>query len=231
MDAPIWTISTLLNTRLPGVPLSPFVLDGGELRKMAQREIDLAFGHTMKGEPLTSGDRPDALVFLDPTADADNDWLLDLLAPLKTFRHLGQFYVSGDVANALGEFDLGDGGLFDIPILQSDLATPFDVSFSMLGYWNNRDTVDRENTPRCKPVYPDTPGSLYKLPLNLTGRDVYVHPSAVDGPDMWFDPMITNVQFVSDRVAQALIAAGVDQDFEINQCQHVPDWTERHLRE
>ncbi|WP_143267525.1 hypothetical protein [Aquimixticola soesokkakensis] len=147
------------------------------------------------------------------------DWLESMAKSRRVFTVSSLIFVDKTVCDALMTFDLGDGRLSRMPIYQSDRKTEVDCDFYLLEFCNPRHTVDRDRTDRCRPLYKARPEAGYKLPSNLRGRDVVVHRSAQQGPDLWFDPMIRHYQFLSDGVARVLIALGLEEKFNLNQCK------------
>lgn len=145
-----------------------------------------------------------------------------MLSRAKIFTINSMVFLSEDVAEHFGPVDLGNGRLSRMPVLRSDRTREFDSAFYLLEFANSRDTVDRENTEKCRPLYPNRPEAGYKLPPDVPGRDVIVHRSAVDGPELWFDPMIRGRQFTSDRVAQILTRCGLQSAFKLKQCKFLP---------
>ena len=128
-------------------------------------------------------------------------------------------FVSGPLADVFGTCDLGCGRLTPVPVLSHDRSKQFGKVVHLLEYPNQKDTVDRESTPRCKPMFPYGPNKYFTLPLNLTGRDVFVHRVAMGGVDLWFDPLIYGTQFARQTVAEKLIALGYQETFRLNPCK------------
>jgi hypothetical protein len=126
--------------------------------------------------------------------------------------------VTQAIAEALADLDFGVGGITEVPVYSSD-AIRMPLPLYMLEYPNHKDTVLREITPRCKPLYRNETATQWKLPFDLTDRNVFVSARAVGGADFWLDPMISLCWFASDRAAQILISLGLQESFQLNQCR------------
>lgn len=216
--APIWSMKPMLNSLLDVMPLRP--LDPATMAPIATNRLSMADCKYRLGEGLLSEDeRPAALWFgskSDTFGDAELEWLLE---KHDVFTINSLIFVSGPLADVFGTCDLGCGRLTPVPVLSHDRSKQFDKIFHLLEYPNHKDTVDRESTPRCNPMFPNGSNKYYNLPLNLTGRDVFVHRTAVGGADLWFDPLISGTQFASQSVAERLIALGYQEAFKLNPCK------------
>lgn len=218
-DAPIWSTKVMGNSELEDVPLQPLSPSTGDIWSMDDfMGVDAKYYH---GKGLNDSTRPGGLVYANAEARDAGLAVQDLLGAKDIFKVGSLVFLSSVVKDALADVDLGDGRLTRMPIFRADRKTEFDVTFYLLEFSNARETVDRERTDRCRPLYKARPEAGFKLPSGLEGRDVFVHRAAEDGPELWFDPMIRHYQFVSDRVARALIALGLRDEFKLNQCKYL----------
>jgi hypothetical protein len=127
--------------------------------------------------------------------------------------------VSGAVADVMRGFDLGGGNLYPTKVLRKDRKTPIGDEWFCLNFGNVKKAYlggGRDPTPEISmPVIRHAaPGMLWDNALSLNA-------TALIGPDIWVDPQIRNLFFISDALAKALKAAGVAAPFGLKKCQIV----------
>ena len=215
--APIWSMRPMLGPFHDVLPLR--LLAPGSSEPWDVNDIHRANNRYHAAEPLGESGIPGGLWFMNTGKTLEDADLQVLLERHEIFRLNSMLFVSGGLAGLLAELDLGRGGLHRVPVYMQDGTTEFRRDVFLLEFPNAKDTVNRDATPRCKPLYPNRPDTTYKLPMSLAGRDVFVKSDAVGPPDLWFDPMIDQTQFASDAAAQRLIAEGHDVSFDLNQCK------------
>ncbi len=223
--APIWSMRPIYDTEAQALPLRPLAASG-EIMEM--RHIHGASVGVNLGRPLTADERP-AGFRLEMTEDwrgirrarVDDASLEQILASVDLHPFNSVVCVTQAIAAALADLDFGVGGLTEVPVYGAD-GIRMSLPLYMMEYPNHKDTVLREITPRCKPLYRDDTATQWKLPFDLTDRDVFVSARAAGGADFWLDPMISLCWFASDRAAQILISLGLQEAFQLNQCRY-PD--------
>ena len=134
--------------------------------------------------------------------------------------------VSSRVADVLCQFNLGGGGLYPVKVFQKDRTTRVDGDFYCINFGNVKrafilDASSRGIRPgpderigegRYAPMY-------YKLPFVPVDDEVAVSTIALQGPDIWVDPMLFSTFFVSDRLRSALKKARLDGAFQLFRCR------------
>ncbi len=215
-DAPIWSMRVMGNSTLDDVPVQP--LAPGSMETWDGADVLPAHVQYYYGRGLTDATRLSGLACTSRSVQ-HADWLEDMLRARPVFLWNSFVFLEKKVCDALGAFDLGDGRFTRTPIFQSDRKTDVDCDFYLLEFSNAKDTVDRDNTERCRALYKARPEAGYLLSNDQTGREIFVHPSAQEGADFWFDPMIRHLQFVSDGVARTLIDLGLRDKFLLYQCK------------
>ncbi|SLN59606.1 hypothetical protein AQS8620_02663 [Aquimixticola soesokkakensis] len=220
-DAPIWTMLPMSNPMLKTVPLRLF--RPGAKGKWDITEIAKANASYITGKGLSDQLRPSGLWY-----DRGSAWLTEgstaaLLETTKVFLINSMIFLSRDVAASLARLELGNGRLTRMPIYRADLESEFDVDFFLFEFANLKDTVDRDLTERCRPLYRSHPERGFNLSQDLSRLDVFVHRAAASGPDFWFDPMINQRQFLSDRAAKVLIDHGLESEFALKECRFTGD--------
>jgi len=133
----------------------------------------------------------------------------------------GPFYaVKGQLAETLTHFDLGEGGLIPFTIYKADLETPYPGEFFLLNFGCRRETVlpDQSRNVVKFSVHHETGFQKWKVNGWSEDGDVVVPPAVLEGPDLWFDPAIYNKIFMSDALAQAVMAIGMGDVFRLQRC-------------
>lgn len=217
--APVWSMSPMSNPRLETIPLQFLASDAKT--PMDSRTTFFTYRDYRNGTALTSETRPGGLWFGTKTTEFGEEDLDAKLATTKVFIVNSLVFLAKSVAAQLNHVDLGDGAFFEMPILYPDLETRFQRDFVLLAFTNAKDTVLREATEGCRPVFPTDPAKGYELPQSLDGHQVIVQQAAAAGPDVWFDPMIKHVQFCSDAFAKALTDQGLKGHFKLNPCYYL----------
>lgn len=133
----------------------------------------------------------------------------------------GPFYaVKGRLAETLARFDLGEGGLIPFTIYKGDLETPYPGEFFLLNFGSRKSTVLPERSQNVVKfsVHHETGFQKWKVNSWSEEGDVTVSPTALDSPALWFDPAIYNKIFMSDALAQAVMAIGMGDVFRLQRC-------------
>ena len=130
------------------------------------------------------------------------------------------FAVQGRLAETLGRFDLGEGGLIPFTIYKADLETPYPGEFFLLNFGCRKRTVLPEQSRNVVKFSVHHETGFQKWEVNSWSEegDVVVSPAVLEGPDLWFDPAIHNKIFLTDALAQALIGIGMGGVFKLKRC-------------
>lgn len=134
----------------------------------------------------------------------------------------GPFYaVKGKLAEALSRFDLGEGGLIPFTIYKADLETPYPGDYWLLNFGAQKQTVLPEQSQNVvrRGEHHQTGITYWKVKIRATDGDVVVTPDCLAGADLWFDPVVYNKMFMSDRLAQAIIEIGMKDVFRLQECR------------
>ncbi|MCJ2189221.1 hypothetical protein, partial [Novosphingobium beihaiensis] len=135
------------------------------------------------------------------------------------FAEGGIYVVRGKLAEILSRFDLGEGGLVPFPVYKADLETPYPGEFFLLNFGARKNTLVPEASPNVAKFAVDhrTGQQIWKVQEWGEGQ-VALSPAALDGPDLWVEEVLDNKIFMSDALAQALIAAKLDKDWCLTPC-------------
>lgn len=133
----------------------------------------------------------------------------------------GPFYaVKGRLAETLSHFDLGEGGLIPFTIYKADLETPHPGEFFLLNFGCRKNTIIKERSQNIvvRGIHPSTGLELLRVNGWSEDGDITVSEAALSGPDLWFEERVDHEIFMSDALAQALIAIGMGDVFRLQRC-------------
>ena len=123
--------------------------------------------------------------------------------------------VNGACAAVLRRFDLGLGALYPVRILKLDRVTPYDGEYFCLNIGNAKHAFLPAQSNRAD----DWPGGRWHPPYVLEDGDFAVSEAALQGPDLWVDPLIVRTLFMSEALGDALKAAKLDKPFILSSCR------------
>lgn len=145
---------------------------------------------------------------------------------MKDIFTAGPFYaVKGRLAEILSQVDLGEGGLIPFTIYKADLETPYPGEFFLLNFGCRQKTVLPEESRNLEKrgVHHQTGITYWAVNFWSENQDIAVTSKCLPAADMWFDPVIYNKIFMSDRLVQALSEIGLKDVFRIQECRIVGD--------
>ena len=132
------------------------------------------------------------------------------------FTNGSYMFINRKAADIIRRFDMGGGALFPVALFQYDRVTPIEADIHILCIGNAKDTVVLDQTKGITQPYPRE--YLFDLPLYLGDEEdeFAVRKDAAAGPDLWADPkMMGGYFFMSNRLAEALISAGMKKAFDL----------------
>lgn len=135
---------------------------------------------------------------------------------IQPYIYSGVHWVRADAAEIIRQYDMGKGALYPCSFYEHDKTTLVTDQLFTLNFGNWKDTVIVEKS-KVEEIYAGA--QIYSPPYPpLDGSEIIVRRSACAGPDLWVDPKIRLVFFVSDRLAMALRAAKLLRAFRLQPC-------------
>jgi hypothetical protein len=129
--------------------------------------------------------------------------------------------VSESAKAVLERFDLGDTVFHPLTIMDSEetrLTTP--EPYFLLNVGNKRSMGNYEALgPEGDSRAPlrNRHGIVY-LPNHHQEGELVIVPEALNGPDIWLDPKVPSLLFLSDRLVIGLKSAGMDKGWGLVRC-------------
>ncbi|WP_269582887.1 hypothetical protein [Roseibium sp. Sym1] len=126
----------------------------------------------------------------------------------------GFFFLSGESAEVLQKFDMGDGALHSTRLWCPDRKSRVPGEFFYLSQGNRKDGFLVELSPDAKPFGKNR----WTLPPIPSDDQLFFSERVLNGPDIWWDKSIASYFFVSDRLAIALREVGHAEDWHLLRC-------------
>ncbi|WP_157033336.1 hypothetical protein [Loktanella sp. S4079] len=183
-------------------------LDDGEPQVFSRQEKDDTFSKNDMGIPLARDRFPEKVYWR-------NKWKFDKSLP--QFFHSGFIFINEKAANILRDHDLGQGALYPVDLFENDRVTPIEANILTLCIGNQKDTVLLDQSENMKRLWPRH--DFFSPQLWVEDDNIVVDRSCLEGPDLWADPKIKFVFFMSDRLGQALIKARMKNAVKLVRCR------------
>ena len=130
----------------------------------------------------------------------------------------GFWVVSARCADVLRRFDLGNGGLYPVDLLQRDRTTPIGTGqWFCINFGNRKRSLQSDHSHGLRP----TSLGQWRLPLNRSDCGIALSPRALGGPDIWVDPDLDQAFFVSGELGRALKRERCDAGWRLMRCRLV----------
>lgn len=184
---------------------APNFVDGEKMLSVSRRNE--------RGEALTSNFFPKEIYAKD---DQNYDTKLRY-DKMQNLVWAGITLVSAKAADIIRNFDLGQGALYPIKVLEKDRQTRLGREYFAWNFGNVKKCLVPEKSPKLhRNRYSEIP--QYRPPWPCESGDVVVSSSALLGPDVWAEPIISDTFFVHGKLAEALMKAGMSEDFQFKRC-------------
>lgn len=201
----VWVSRSMMDSRLIKSFTNPFL-------ESDRKKLIVAGDANNAGKPLTEDYFPSEVYQMAPGRKPKK---------LPDFCMADGYVVSEPVAEIFRRFDMGQGALYPVRVLQYDRKTPLEGSYFFLNFGNSKTAFLPEMSESIK-RNPYDNSDIWKLRANCKSGDVAVSANALNGPDIWIDTRLTTAFFLSDRLVQALKAAKLTRYFGLLECRVVP---------
>jgi hypothetical protein len=207
--AMVWASNAMINPAMLR-PISNCFDDGSEKGRELYTK---GYRGNLAGESLPAEYFPPE-IYVRKDADRNYEKLPEL------FFAGSYWVVSGEVADVMRKFDLGFCNLYPTKVFRKDRKTPIGDRWFCLNFGNVKRAY-REGGSDSTYWIPK-PETRHGAPITLRDNLLVVSNESLIGPDIWVDPQIRDIFFLSDPLAQALKAAGVARAFGLKKCRVIP---------
>ena len=176
-------------------------------KEVLRKGADL-YKRMQRGEPFAEGELPRDRHHI-------NKWPFQESLP--SVIALGWIALRRDVAAVFSRFDLGQGRLHPIRLIENDRRTVISEDYAILTPGNAADTLDFERSTSLRRQMFMQRMHYYHVTVPKPATFV-LEPGFGMGPDVWVDSRVLNSLFLSDRLVAALAAEKMDKIFGLRRC-------------
>lgn len=127
----------------------------------------------------------------------------------------GIWCVSEQFSEVVRHFDLGEGSLHPVTLLQFDRTTPVEGTYYGLDLGARKNCLAISESRLKKMQFSDT----YNVPNDHHDDDIAVTRGALEGADIWIDPKLSLALFFSDRLTMALKGKKLATRLRLKRCR------------
>lgn len=201
----VWASNAMINPAMLR-PIRHSLADSGDENK----QIMLTAARKIKeGAKLSKEFFPDN-IYVAKGASTNYEKLPDF------FYAYGYWVVSGDVADVMRGFDLGNGNLYPTKVFRKDRKTPIGDEWFCLNFGNVKNSFLPEQSTHRTPLWP----GFWHL-SDLFDNSIALNSAELTGPDIWIEKSLGETFFINDGLADALKEAGVAKAFGLKKCRIV----------
>lgn len=138
------------------------------------------------------------------------------------FVGAGFFIVSQRCADVFMRFDLGHGGFAPVEVYQSSrksLAAAGPLYIFYFGCQKQAFVPEASNTAAFISKTPARGGYMRHSGFDIADNDYALAPKVLKGPDLWIDLTVRSSFFMSNRLVEALMEAGLTKNMFLTRCQ------------
>jgi hypothetical protein len=152
-------------------------------------------------------------------------WATDYDPPIKKLPPVFDIgytiLVSEKVKPVFDGFDLGEGNLLPMKdgIFQSDQVTKYGEEYFSWVIGNSKSCFLADESANNRKLHPADTVYEMNIAEALSDDDVAVSLSALDGADQWVDPLLQSSLFLSRRLGDAIVEAGLKKAFFLYRCR------------
>ena len=116
--------------------------------------------------------------------------------------------VKGKMLEVLSQFDLGEGGLVDIPMFKADLETPWPERCCWINFGSAKTCFVAKESSQTRihslGENPELEQERWNIRGNAEDFSIAVSEAALKGADLWTEGQLVEEIFMSGRLAHAL---------------------------
>lgn len=132
----------------------------------------------------------------------------------------GFIFLAGESAEVVRSFDMDEGALYPVRLWHPDGKTPMPGAFFYLSQGNKKDAFLLEKSVNLDQFAL----GRWRVPRARRDKPLAVFSkAALEGPDLWWDKLIVDDFFISDRLKRALDQRHLSRDWHLVRCPVVLD--------
>jgi hypothetical protein len=139
------------------------------------------------------------------------------------------FLACGPLADVFRQFDLGIGHVVPVQLYRFAKVTPetpemelVDVDYSMVSLWQKKQCFLPTESSEIYPYEYDRGPIMRWHAGEIKDDDIAVSAAALEGADLWYDPILPSTLFLKGHVMTALKKAGYGKVYRYIKCRILP---------
>lgn len=146
---------------------------------------------------------------------------MDKFEKMGDFSFAGGFiFIRGEFAKVLSDMDLGKWELVPYTIYGTDKETPLEEDFYLINYGGYKDCFLPQQSRNIKPIFTlARNGKELWRNRSAEDNDIAISSKAIGGADLWMDPRLHSMVFMSERLVSAIKAAKIKPVVPLVQCR------------
>ena len=209
MSAHAWVSNVQSDVELILMFNADIVKEGGDVS--ADYLTDLRFGRPVPPEGCPK----------EVWADREYSQVKDGATLPPVFIANGYIVVGEEAADILRRYDVGQGALYPVRVLQRDRQTSFPGTWFCWVFGNVKDTLNSERSVNLRRFSPVPASRRQKLATDPQDDDVALSGEALNGPDIWLEERLIKPVCLSGPLGDALKAAGLAKTFRMTRARVV----------
>lgn len=153
-------------------------------------------------------------------------WDMSLYGHSKTlpaaFKCNGFSALTGKVKDVFSSHNMGSATFPQLTLYEADGKTVFSENLFLLNFGDQKDVVVSKESPKLRKAFVSGDTKVLPYPDQRADDDVALRSAALEGADLWTDPMLFGAIFLSDRLCAALRKPRIDQAFKLTRCPIKP---------
>ncbi|WNZ54000.1 hypothetical protein QT397_02340 (plasmid) [Microbulbifer sp. MKSA007] len=139
------------------------------------------------------------------------------------FALCGFYCAKGEFAEILKRFDMGGGELVEFPIYEADKTTQFPGPFYFINWGSQKHCFLHEESNGVKATArnPETGFHRWRVAIGPQDGDIAVSGDALQGADLWIEPLLRSKIFMSGQLHDAIVKAYPKIDFRFSKARIV----------
>ncbi|MEP5760214.1 MAG: DUF1629 domain-containing protein [Litoreibacter sp.] len=138
---------------------------------------------------------------------------------LHLFSPAGYWAVSKKFGDLLRQFQLGQTKFYPLELLHHDKETPVEGDYEYLNICEHKSAFEPDQSKNHDTDKFPSGRPLYTMTNVVKDYDLVLNDEACDGADVWLDPNLHSVLFLSGEIVKALKASGFSKQLELVKCR------------
>lgn len=191
---------------------------------IAENNVDLtiqAIKLNRKGQPVSQDMCPKRIWARVKFAQRDGEKYPSRTTVPDLFTAQGYVIVSARVADIMRQFNLGQGALYPVTqgVFQDDNETRIEGEYFTWIFGNRRTAFLEQYSPKVEAMSSPSERDWCLINTWQADDEIAVSAAALDGPEVWVDPILFKSIFLSGPLGDALVKGGLQKPLFLVRCR------------